>query len=176
MIDLKKPIEAVHKDGRVVPMKFNYIDENGDFFTNSAPCVDTSNNAWHSDGSDCCRHKEWTIRNVAEPEQLFDPDDWAIEVALKRLSWSNCTVAGVREYGFKTILEVARMIQKYEPHLKPKPPVDPDVLAVREILAAFHTNIGEHAAARNYRDGDCDNGTYFLAAVEAFKRVKGGVL
>lgn len=182
MIDLTKAIEAVHKDGRVVPMEY-WETHLALIYTKSSPDVNETSCAWRLDGTDAYAfNSPWTIRNVTDPDEPTDPDDWAIEEALKRGEWVDAEAEDIREMAslgytsYRCVLALARMIQKYEPHLKPKPPVDPDVAAVREILAAHYTSQGARTAARKYRAGVCDEKSYFLAAVEAFKRVKGGVL
>lgn len=85
MIDITKPLEAVHKEtGRVVPMTFasrctlSGARFEGGFYTTEAPCNSTSNSGWFADGTDMCSHNKWFIRNVAakidvtKPLQLSD--------------------------------------------------------------------------------------------------------
>lgn len=168
MIDLTKPIEAVHPaDGYVVPMELAHGGSGGLFYTTTSPEPYRASAVWKADGTNCFPGSSWTIRNVAEPEQ---PADWAIEEALKRVPETSWKLEDVRGLYASSIIPLfvkvaARMIQRYQPELEPKPPVDPDVAAVREILAAFCCTDGY----------PLEEDHYFLAAVEAFRRVKGGV-
>ena len=54
-----------------------------------------------------------------------------------------------------------------------QPPVDPDVLAVRDILASRVEAIGDGGIASDYRGGDLDQAPGFLAALAAYRKHKG---
>lgn len=109
------------------------------------------------------------------------PADWAIEAALTRVTGempipedvvSDWSVAGVKKIPATyavTVLELARMIEKYEAHLTP---VDPDVLAVREILSSVYAADDQSVDAGKYADGTYDNDRTFIAALEAYRKVK----
>lgn len=181
MIDPTKPIEAVHPDGRVVPMELDTNDGYG-LKTKAGTAWELLGGDWfywNYDGSPRNAYNPWTIRNVAEPE-LSDPDDWAIEEALKRSGHDHAygtTLDNVKAFPnrYKITIALARMIQRYQPELEPKRLVDPDVLAVREILGATHIAYwGTHGSSA-YAEGEMDHMPWFLAAVAAFRRVKGGV-
>lgn len=58
----------------------------------------------------------------------------------------------------------ARYIMKHE-----QPPVDPDVIAVREIAACFHVPPG---TKQSYMRGDYDGDYSFSAALAAYKKHK----
>ncbi len=51
----------------------------------------------------------------------------------------------------------------------PPPPVDPDLLAVREIVAKVFDEKGWHDAAGEARKGQTDKGATLLAALAAYK-------
>lgn len=65
--------------------------------------------------------------------------------------------------------ELARMIEKYEPKLAP---IDPDVLAVREIMSEAYAAEGSDKDAGFYGDGTYDKEPSFVAALVAYRRVK----
>ncbi len=65
-VDWSAPIEAVHEDGRVVPMIFGHFDRSGDPVTTDSPAPQ-SNVHWKKDGQDWCVRSGWRIRNVAQP-------------------------------------------------------------------------------------------------------------
>lgn len=67
---------------------------------------------------------------------------------------------------------LARYIERHE-----KPPVDPDVLAVRAILAAYAARWGGVEEATQILGGLNDDGPGFQAALEQFRTIKanGGV-
>ena len=76
--------------------------------------------------------------------------------------------AGAIEYAF------ARYIEQHE-----KPPVDPDVLAVREILAAYTLHFDESYVTEDiYKAGEGDGQTWFQAVLEVYRTIKanGGVV
>jgi len=104
------------------------------------------------------------------------PSDWAIVAAYRRIFPDSSYIDDIiileayshernlRSPGIEAALWVARMIEKYEPELAP---VDPDVLAVREILAATSDiNDGEE-----YRSGKCDGWSHFIRALAAYRKV-----
>lgn len=71
-------------------------------------------------------------------------------------------------------LAFARYIEQHE-----QPPVDPDVLAVRAVLAAAYA--ADDAPLRDvfgYKNGDYDSDRTFIAALEAYRTIKanGGVV
>lgn len=99
------------------------------------------------------------------------PADWALTEARNRapglgaesnMEWVRYTTSP----GAVLMIELARMIEKYEPHLAP---VDPDVLAVREILAAFG---GGKAEYEGMREGEQDEYEGFVDALAAYRKVK----
>lgn len=114
-------------------------------------------------------------RRKVEPFAAPLPADWAFKEAVRRVSWKpNPTPPVVETLIDKvksndTWRELARMIEKYEPELAP---VDPDVLAVREILAARAEGCGYAPDAERYRGGECDDWTDFVAVLAAYRRVK----
>ena len=72
-VDWTKPIEAVRKsDGHTVPVTFvqrvTFMRRDRDMVdTNEVPDRRTTNESWHTDGSDMCCLNKWFIRNVAVP-------------------------------------------------------------------------------------------------------------
>jgi hypothetical protein len=102
-IDWSKPIEAVHKDGRVVPMKLRYTTASltgPTRFTEEAPDSCTSNDAWSEDGSDWCHLKQWHIRNVqpATPSPNLKLYQEMVELVKRMASaqvlvWKDCVTA-----------------------------------------------------------------------------------
>jgi hypothetical protein len=68
MIDITKPLEAVHSDGRVVPMTFIMLDNYGNILTKENPEPKNSNRWWRIDGKDCRINSGWHLRNVKEPK------------------------------------------------------------------------------------------------------------
>lgn len=98
------------------------------------------------------------------------PARWALDRAAKltsRGSWKDAMRLSVDERF--AIIAHARTIEKRE-----QPPVDPDVLAVREMLAAWY---GESPTiVKEAEGGVYDNDRYFQAALADYRRVKyGGV-
>lgn len=103
-----------------------------------------------------------------------DPPGWAVVRA-----WNE---VGGLVTPRSAILALARYIERHE-----KPPVDPDVLAVRAILAAWiKTDMPETDAAERYWNGEsakeieagrADSEPPFIAALEAYRTIKanGGV-
>jgi hypothetical protein len=91
-------------------------------------------------------------------EERKMPADWAINEAYDRGDEPSQT----------PYLQLARMIEKYEPELAPAP-VDSDVLALREILVAW---MNEEFATQSLRAGYDDNHPDFLAALAAYRKVK----
>lgn len=86
-----------------------------------------------------------------------DPVNWARDEAAKRSgyrAWDDVPTTHLA-----AINAHARTIETHE-----RPPIDPDVLAVREILAAWHGELDE----------DYDNDDDFQAALAAYRRVKNG--
>lgn len=100
------------------------------------------------------------------------PADWAIRRALELIEigsmWSRddlfCLVKK-QEPSCRPITAFARYIEKHE-----NPPVNPDVLAVREILSEF-SQLREHK--EQYLGGVYDNTGSFHRAVLAYRRIKG---
>ena len=95
------------------------------------------------------------------------PADWALTEAFNRSLFDksdsydlNFVRAHATIYG--SYIELARMIEKYEPELAP---VDPDVLAVREILSVVVT----YGEAVKHGKFDQDGG--FKTALDIFRRV-----
>ena len=61
----------------------------------------------------------------------------------------------------------ARYIMKRE-----QPPVDPDVIAVREILAAVASMVDYVAGPKVYEAGTADQMPHFIAALTAYRKHK----
>jgi hypothetical protein len=105
------------------------------------------------------------------------PADWAIEHALEAsvptarsdvwtLKHTKSEYAEGMAWAF-TVIELARMIEKYEPHLAP---VNPDVLAVREILAAYeNAGDGTPRIAQQLSAGERDQNIEFKAALRNYR-------
>lgn len=84
------------------------------------------------------------------------PPQWAIKRAREMTGYFAPT---------DMINAFARYIAKHE-----QPPVDPDVLAVREILAAHHSPL-KHTS-EEYRTGFYDKHEQFQAALAAYRKRK----
>ena len=93
-----------------------------------------------------------------------DPPGWAVVRA-----WNE---VGGLVTPRSAILALARYIERHE-----KPPVDPDVLAVRAILAAYAARWGGVEEATQISGGLNDDGPGFQAALETYRTIKanGGV-
>ena len=93
-----------------------------------------------------------------------DPPGWAVVRA-----WNE---VGGMVTPRSAILALARYIERHE-----KPPVDPDVLAVRAILAAYAARWGGVEEATQISGGLNDDGPGFQAALETYRTIKanGGV-
>lgn len=102
-IDWNGKLEAVHEDGRVVPVTFAGFDSaDGEPMTADAPYVST-NNFWYHDGRDFIPGSGWTIRNVATPQEA-EPIKWGepIKVDGKRPDWlQGCVMCDLKtDYGW----------------------------------------------------------------------------
>lgn len=53
-----------------------------------------------------------------------------------------------------------------------QPPVDPDVLLVREVIAAAEEAFGGHKAAASWRAGEFDKGEVMQAVLAAYRKHK----
>lgn len=102
-----------------------------------------------------------------------EPADWAIEKALVSANeaivlvdgtpWTAANIRVTSDFPFtRTVLEFARYIEQHE-----LPPIDPDVLAVREILIAWHN--GEWPLLE---DGAYDKRPDFQAALAVYRRYR----
>lgn len=98
------------------------------------------------------------------------PSDAAITEALRRGGHGNefsaCQVRKESEQWSSTI-QLARMIEKYEPETL----VDPDLLVVREIVAAFESKVEFPMTAESLQSGDFDH--MLKKSLEIFKASKG---
>lgn len=87
-VDWSRPIEAVHEDGRVVPVDLggerNNPDSQGDYYT--IPSLrDGGPGIWRPDGTTWCgADRGWRIRNVQPTTPERDPALWDRMVALVR--------------------------------------------------------------------------------------------
>lgn len=99
-------------------------------------------------------------------EKVGRPAQWALEEAAKRSGWYD---SGLTASSFEQSLLIAhaRTIETHE-----QPPVDPDVLAVREILAAWYgkTMIEGESILR----GEWDDTGGFQPALTTYRRAKNG--
>jgi hypothetical protein len=111
-----------------------------------------------------------------EEKPFIEPlaaSDWAFQ-KIYRLLGSDDTYFTVENLQRSCLAQAfARYIEQHE-----KPPIDPDVLAVREILAAYAEKWGSDEEAEQIRGGLVDDGVGLAAALEAYRTVKvnGGVV
>lgn len=98
---------------------------------------------------------------------MTDRDKALIDEAVKRIA---------KQY-FPSQWETAKALARVALELERsgwQPPVNPDVLAVREIIGMAQAAIGGVAAAKAYMDGLHDDSPQFQAALAAYRKHKGG--
>lgn len=93
------------------------------------------------------------------------PKDWARAEAWRRIQSTpetyGRTTAGV------AVELLTEMIEKYE-----EPPVDPDILFTRQVVADAYVKLDMHNHAANIRNGKEDNMFSFRLALATIKRVR----
>lgn len=102
---------------------------------------------------------------MSEPKGM--PAQWALDEAARRSGWRDWDSARKCVTATPYIFAHARTIEKNE-----QPPVDPDILAVRDILAVWYgadTGMGKGSLS-----GEWDSNLGFQAAVATYKRAKNG--
>lgn len=138
IIDVKRPLEAVHKTtGKIVPMKFKKMLHgalDGAFTTVASPCTSTSNNTWSVDGEDWCSHKEWIIRNVKEHTMPIIDVNKPVHLADGR----EATYIG----GSKTVRRNGRPAAKFR--IKGSPRVDPTFPRFTDNAWFYYLDTGEY--------------------------------
>lgn len=153
-VDWNGALEAVHQDGQVVSllplekhlnaywdMKAN--SELGTFYIRSG----------NAEVCLCQSGDGWTIRNTATPEAR------AVEL-VKKIATETSLAAWLDHTA------VARAILA-----EMSPPVDPDLLEAREVVAQVHVSSGYLNNDRRALDrGDCDYDQPVLIALAAIKR------
>lgn len=165
-IDWNGKLEAVHEDGRVVPVELaNYCsnpDHDGDYCT--TPVLDDGSNLWHPDGSNwAC--SPWQVRNVATPQQATPAVPQEVVERMVKL------VRKVASSDLSGTLPEARAI------VAMLEPVDEALVACREICALDALerykddadNLGANLAG-HYRDGAYDDGKEMRIALAAYRR------
>lgn len=140
-------LEAVHEDGRVVPVKVasTFPDHHGDYRTIDIPAGD-ANEWWFANGVSRCTDK-WRIRNVTPqptPQADTKPDVTARMEALVR------KMADGRGHMTNDCKE-ARAIVALLPE-----PVDGDVLEARGVCAGIAHRRGDPGLAAEYTAGELD--------------------
>lgn len=98
------------------------------------------------------------------------PPDWALERALTILGsgWSLTTFHhyySAQNNGFAlTVVKVAEYVADHE-----EPPVDPDLIQARNVLASHHENQGFSSNAEACRRGDYDDRGWIGQLVNCIK-------
>lgn len=113
-------------------------------------------------------YAKWLGQPSAKPLSEKMPAEWALKEAQRRAGLPDLALSGLPQWQ----VEFARMIEKHE-----QPPVDPDVIAVREIVTAWMsvTSQGEDCKGEDEEDilrGLHDPGADFQAALAAYRKHK----
>jgi len=162
-IDWSGELEAVHEDGRVVPVQLKSgPDPDGDY--NVTPAPEGGHNCFRPDGSKWVGKylkpdTGWRIRNVTPqpaPQADTKPDVTARMEALVR----EIAEHGPHAFITKYMAEEARAIVALLPE-----PVDPDLIEAREIAAAYL-----NAPVSDVRDGGYDSSPEVGCALMGLKR------
>jgi len=125
-IDWSRPIEAVHRDGRVKSMTLNGardFDSDGVYFTDDIPDPCTCNSGWYANGQNRVPKSPWVIHNVVEHPT---PTQYAPELVERMVALAKSVVNGSNPALF---YEQARSIVSDLPQ-----EVDPDLIEARERL------------------------------------------
>lgn len=131
-VDWSRPIEAVHEDGRVMPVTVSGPDDRL-WRTNESPVDGSSNVYWNEDGSDVCLRSRWRIRNIPEhptPTQ-YAPELVERMVAFVRQCARGFYYAGVNEDA-ASAYEIVRGAKSIVSDLPQE--IDPDLIEARERL------------------------------------------
>ena len=141
-VDWSRPIEAVHEDGRVMPMAVRGTpNPYGPVETTMSPDPKVTNEFWYKDGRDyCITRSAWRIRNIPEHPT---PTQYAPELVERMVAL--CRHAAVSASGHTQ--EEARSILSDLPQ-----EVDPDEAYAEQLILemgwAGEAEIGEAAVRR----------------------------
>jgi hypothetical protein len=164
-VDWSKPIEAIHTDGRVVPVRLIETDPSEPYTPRKISPRLTNPDAWwfQEDGLwDSRRPHDWRIRNVAQAPETTRTAPSGGEVGPEVHSFlvPKLTEAQAREWvatnapGAKADGLLAFLAEHSA--LLPEP-VDADLVEARELLAQRYETFGDNVNAAAARRGDWDN-------------------
>jgi hypothetical protein len=160
-IDWDRPLEAYHEDGRCAPASIvRYCD--GDYLVHSDAMPEDGD--WYFDKEGMFDFDGWRVRNVTEPKA--DIEAWAYSIV------SDLEDAEVHEtYGYTRLRDAfARYVMTKE-----EAPVDPDLIAAREVVCGYHHDKHPESPwhvghAEIVRSGRLDNMLDVQAAYHGIKR------